>query len=287
MRIEPDVEVILNMKSMDKDKEAVLGELLYVISNYEKGRIKTRAVWNKSYKNSLRKSIEIMQKATSFMKDNRDITVEEMQPILEFYKKNSLVIFPDSTEIIYEQVTNINDVVFCEQDGKEKLNLEIIEYMETILERCNKALISREKHYKYKISCLLKAFHNLPKVFLNPATQTLGNIGIQPISEKEAIDYAKSYIDKMEEHFEHIQRIYKNPFYVNFKRHSCPVCGKRLDKIKVSRVVNSKSPEAKNFDFQSVDNFMIGNVKFIWTEFRCDNCKRNYSIDEMRKTEKK
>ena len=57
-------------------------------------------------------------------------------------------------------------------------------------------LDDKEKQYKVKISSLIKAFHNLPKVYLNPTAQTLFNIGIKPISEDEAIDYAESYISK-------------------------------------------------------------------------------------------
>lgn len=54
-------------------------------------------------------------------------------------------------------------------------------------------------------------------------------------------------------------------------------------KIKVSKVVNWKSEEAKNFDFSACDSFMIGNIKFVWTEFQCPICKRQITIDEMRR----
>lgn len=86
--------------------------------------------------------------------------------------------------------------------------------------------------------------------------------------------------------YQHIQRIFKNPFFVNCKKHYCINCGKLLKKVKVSKIVNSNSPEAKFFDFHTVDNFMIGNVKFIWTEFLCSNCKKQFTIDEMRRIEK-
>lgn len=86
--------------------------------------------------------------------------------------------------------------------------------------------------------------------------------------------------------YQHIQRIYKNPFYVNLKKHYCPDCGKKLVKTKVSRIVNSNSPEADDFDFHTLDNYMIGNVKFIWTEFQCSACKKSFTIDEMKQIEK-
>lgn len=85
--------------------------------------------------------------------------------------------------------------------------------------------------------------------------------------------------------YQHVQRIFKNPIYINFKKHYCPECNKGLEKINVSKIVNSNSPEAKEFDFHTLDNYMIGNVKFIWTEFRCPMCGEQFSIDEMKRIE--
>ena len=86
--------------------------------------------------------------------------------------------------------------------------------------------------------------------------------------------------------YQHVQWIYKNPLYVNFKKHYCPNCGAKLEKLKVSKIVNSKSHEARNFDFEFGETFMIGNVKFIWIEFQCLVCQRRFSIDEIKKIEK-
>lgn len=86
--------------------------------------------------------------------------------------------------------------------------------------------------------------------------------------------------------YQHIQKIYKNPFYVNFKKHFCPKCKEKLKKVKVPKIVNSSSKEAENFDFHTFDSYMIGNVKFIWTEFKCVSCDKNYTIEEMKNIEK-
>ncbi len=88
--------------------------------------------------------------------------------------------------------------------------------------------------------------------------------------------------------FKSIVRTWKNPFYVNCKKHYCPDCHSLLFKTKVSKIVNSKSPEAKEYDFSSVggDGYMFGDVKFIWTEFLCPKCGRQISIKEMKKIEK-
>lgn len=82
---------------------------------------------------------------------------------------------------------------------------------------------------------------------------------------------------------ENIKREWRRPIFVHCRKHRCPVCGGELGAVKVSRIVHSSSEEAKDFDFSD----MIGNVKFIWTEFLCRDCGRNYSIDEICKIEKK
>ncbi len=86
--------------------------------------------------------------------------------------------------------------------------------------------------------------------------------------------------------YQHIKRIFDSLFYVNFKKHYCPDCHELLRKVKVSKIINSKSMEAREFDFSAVDTYMIGNVKFIWTEFHCNVCNTNITIKEMKKIEK-
>ena len=70
------------------------------------------------------------------------------------------------------------------------------------------------------------------------------------------------------------------------KKHYCPYCNERLEKIKTETVVNSDSEEAKNYDFSSGEGFYTGNVKFIKTEFRCNKCGKTYNIKELKNSEK-
>ena len=84
-----------------------------------------------------------------------------------------------------------------------------------------------------------------------------------------------------------VKREWSRPFWVRFKKHHCPACNALLTTIKVSKVVNSKSEEAKNFDFSSGETYMVGNIKFIWTEFQCNVCDNSYSLQEIRENEKK
>ncbi len=73
-------------------------------------------------------------------------------------------------------------------------------------------------------------------------------------------------------------------FYTRFKKHYCPCCNVQVERIKVSRVVNSKSPEAA--EFADVGDGAVGNIKYIWTAFRCPKCGKEYSVKEMREIEK-
>lgn len=49
-------------------------------------------------------------------------------------------------------------------------------------------------------------------------------------------------------------------FYVFCRKHFCPKCGKKLELRYNSKIVNSKSPEAKNYDFTMGDVFFVGDV---------------------------
>ena len=84
-----------------------------------------------------------------------------------------------------------------------------------------------------------------------------------------------------------VKREWSNPFWVRFKKHYCPACMNLLTTTKSSKIVNSNSEEAKDYDFSFGDTDMIGNIKFIWTEFLCAACGKTYSLQEIRENEKK
>lgn len=75
-------------------------------------------------------------------------------------------------------------------------------------------------------------------------------------------------------------------FIQYLKKHYCPVCGTKLSRKKVSKIVNSNSPEAKNYDFTLGNSFMTGDVEFIWKVLYCPSCGKEISASEMRKYEK-
>lgn len=77
-----------------------------------------------------------------------------------------------------------------------------------------------------------------------------------------------------------------NPFYVHWKKHFCPKCGKKLELRYISKIVNSKSSEAKDYDFSVGDTFFVGDVEFRTRYFHCANCHLDISFKEMKKYEK-
>jgi predicted RNA-binding Zn-ribbon protein involved in translation (DUF1610 family) len=84
-----------------------------------------------------------------------------------------------------------------------------------------------------------------------------------------------------------IQRNYYSlPGYKN-KPHYCPECGALMYLQVIERVVSSKSPEARNFDFSFGESGnMTGTYKFIWDEFYCPQCGNQLTISEMQEYEK-
>lgn len=77
-----------------------------------------------------------------------------------------------------------------------------------------------------------------------------------------------------------------NPFYLYLKKHFCPVCKKNVELRYNSKIINSNSPEAKNYDFSVGDTYFVGNVEFRTRFFYCCNCNREISFKEMKQYEK-
>ena len=69
------------------------------------------------------------------------------------------------------------------------------------------------------------------------------------------------------------------------KKHNCPLCNTKLEKIQTDTTVHSESEEGKTYDFSAPggDVFMIGNIKFTKTVLRCNNCGRIYTAEQIRR----
>ena len=172
------------------DIYAILGELLYIISNYEKGRVKTSIFWSRKYIVSLNESLYCMSIILQLMKNPIKIQQSMLQPIKEFCEKNEFIIFPKG------DLTRLDDIVNeLEVDNIGDDDFEIIYYMCRMVDECIIVLGEKNKGYKKRVSCLLKAFHNLPKVFLNRSKETVYSVTAKSILAQDALLYASSYID--------------------------------------------------------------------------------------------
>ena len=80
--------------------------------------------------------------------------------------------------------------------------------------------------------------------------------------------------------------ILDSPFFTFSKKHFCHHCGKILEIKKVSKIINSKSIEAKDFDFSSGDSYLSGDVEFNYHLFFCIDCDKYYSVKEIKEKEK-
>ena len=81
-----------------------------------------------------------------------------------------------------------------------------------------------------------------------------------------------------------VKREWSHPIFC-MKKHYCPYCNEKLEKTKTETIVNSKSEEAKNYDFSNGDGFLVGNIKFIRTVFRCNKCDKTYTIKEVKEND--
>ncbi len=78
---------------------------------------------------------------------------------------------------------------------------------------------------------------------------------------------------------------YKAASYLK-KPHFCPDCKTQMEVITVSKVVNSRSPEAKQHDFSIMHGTnMVGNIEFSWQELKCPACERQVTIEDMQRIE--
>ena len=73
------------------------------------------------------------------------------------------------------------------------------------------------------------------------------------------------------------------PIFVHFKKHYCPRCHARLKPSFVKYTVNSKSDNAKNYDFSNGDSFFAGDVEFRERVFFCPTCDEKYPIKAILK----
>lgn len=75
--------------------------------------------------------------------------------------------------------------------------------------------------------------------------------------------------------------------YMRLQKHKCPICDHVLKVKKMTRVVKASTKAAKDFDFNVCGLPLGEKVKFIWYEFRCSACGKQYTEADMKAHEKK
>ena len=75
--------------------------------------------------------------------------------------------------------------------------------------------------------------------------------------------------------------------YMRVMKHNCPVCGKQMKVVRMTKKVRSKTKEVKGFNFVARSLSHGEKVKLIWYEFECKACNKTYGGDELRVIEKK
>lgn len=78
----------------------------------------------------------------------------------------------------------------------------------------------------------------------------------------------------------------ENPFYIYFKKHYCPSCKEKLRVRYKSEIIDSRSPQAKKYDFSLGDTFLSGEVEFKTPYFYCSACGVDISVYNMKEYEK-
>ena len=78
---------------------SAVAELLYVISNYEKGRVRSSGIWDRKYVESLNKSLEIKSLLTNLILENREISQDEIHFLQVFIHENKGIIFSGERNI--------------------------------------------------------------------------------------------------------------------------------------------------------------------------------------------
>ena len=76
-----------------------------------------------------------------------------------------------------------------------------------------------------------------------------------------------------------------NVIYMRLMKHNCPVCHNQLKVVRLTKVVKSKTNEAK-FNFNVCDMPVGEKVKFIWYEFKCRECDVRFTEAQIKEAEK-
>lgn len=175
------------------NKQYFLGEALYRLSIYERGRCTpSKILWTKKYTSQLANSINLMDEMLQAL-SNKKITSHDYEVIRKIItNKVQLHINEESLN----QLKNGNYTLSSVYD-LSSYN-EVNQLMNTIITQLKQSITSLNKRNKRRIWYLLQALHNLPKVYLNSGHESLFNYPSPSISITSALKCAKNYLNMMD-----------------------------------------------------------------------------------------
>lgn len=180
------------------EKYSIFGELLYIGFVCEKGRCKSTGLWKWGYKKVLYKHIVLLKQMIQCMlvSEITDDDVSILKKLIELIQTEEDIgrYYPIDGETI-KKLQDCNFLIVKTIDSNRNnnsVNLLMNDITTEILENLSNGIIVNKK----KITMLIKAIHNLPRVYLGNDTQTICNINQPSIGYKDAIEYSFSYMDK-------------------------------------------------------------------------------------------
>lgn len=178
------------------DKILVFGELLYIGLVAEKGRCKSKGIWNLGYGTSLyNHMIMLFKLCTSIQKEG--ISNEDLMVLNEFIKfletKTEFKEFYPIKPSILREIIVRDFKVFESSNGRSNASINILMFsiIKDILNLLSKGIFVDKR----KVSMLLRASHNLPRYYLGENNKTLCELSLPSIEYEDAIEYTFQNMD--------------------------------------------------------------------------------------------
>ncbi|MDQ2088217.1 hypothetical protein RBH29_17475 [Herbivorax sp. ANBcel31] len=180
------------------EKYSVFGELLYIGFVCEKGRCKSSGLWKWGYKKILYKHIVLLKHMIQCILVNKvtenDSYVLKKIVLLIQKEKHIGRYYPIKEEIL-TKLHECNYSIINSVDlgvSIKNINLLMSDIINEILELLDRGVFVDKK----KITMLIRALHNLPRVYLKKNLQTICDLNQPSIEYKDAIQYAFSNMDE-------------------------------------------------------------------------------------------
>lgn len=174
---------------MQINKQSFLGEALYRLSVYEKGRCNPNKIcWTKRYITQLIDSINFMEEMIQSLSDESvslgdDEIVKKCMDYREAFSFNKRL-------LAQWKESNYALSSSCNLKSYKPVN----RLMRKITEQLRQAVKSLDKKNKMNIWYLLQALHNLPKVYLNFCQESVFDCPSSPITIDIALECAQNYL---------------------------------------------------------------------------------------------